>query len=229
MDKTEKKNKHFFVKIFFVVIMVCGTIFYSASFPVTMKLLDGNINKLLKAAGLKTEISIFEEFSEFSERIINKTEFFVEIIKENLEQKEEKNKPVPVVLITCNAKFPSENEKISSFFGKREDPFSKKDDIHEGIDIPAAFGSDIVASWPGKIYKTGFDDIYGNFVVIKHSKDFFTKYCHLSEISVTEKSFVNAGEKVGETGSTGRSTGSHLHFEVIVEGTKIDPMLCFEL
>ena len=80
MDKTEKKNKHFFVKIFCVVIIVCGTIFYSASFPVTMKLLDGNINKLLKSVGLKTEISIFEEFSELSERIINKTEFFVDTI-----------------------------------------------------------------------------------------------------------------------------------------------------
>ncbi|MBQ3530318.1 MAG: M23 family metallopeptidase [Oscillospiraceae bacterium] len=229
MDKTEKKNKHFFVKIFFVVIIVCGTILYSAYFPTTMKLLDGNINKLLKSVGMETKISVFENFSEFSERIINKTEFFVEIIKGNLDQKEEKNKPVPTVLITCNAKFPLESRKISSFFGKREDPFSHKEDIHEGIDIAAAFGSKVASAWPGTVCKTGFDDIYGNFVVIKHSKDFFTRYCHLSEISVAEESFVNAGEKVGETGSTGRSTGSHLHFEVIVEGTKIDPMLCFEL
>lgn len=229
MEQIKRKKRYCFIKIFFIFALIWGIIFYSASFPVTMKLIDNNINRFLELTGMETRISVFENLSAFSEKIICKTDFFIEIIKENLEGYEDKIKSVSAVLITCNGEFPSESRKISSEFGKREDPFSKKDDIHEGIDIPAAFGSDIVASWPGKIYKIGFDDIYGNFVVIKHSKEFFTKYCHLSEISVTEESFVNAGEKVGETGSTGRSTGSHLHFEVIVEGIKIDPMLCFEL
>ena len=71
--------------------------------------------------------------------------------------------------------------------------------------------------------------IYGKYIIMEHSKGFFTKYCHLSEITVKKGDFVLSGSKIGEAGSTGRSTGSHLHFEVIIDGRNIDPKECFEL
>ena len=147
----------------------------------------------------------------------------------NIENNYEENGKLPLVVFSCSADFPVETNLITSDFGSRKDPFSGKEDIHTGIDIAAEEGSDVVAAWPGKIMETGFDDIYGNYIIIEHSNDFYTKYCHLSKICVEENEYVLAKEKIGEAGNTGRSTGSHLHFEVMVDGVKIDPMECFEL
>ena len=77
--------------------------------------------------------------------------------------------------------------------------------------------------------KVYFDEIYGNYIVVEHSDGFLTKYCHLSKITANENDYVFANDKIGEVGSTGRSTGNHLHFEVIIEGRKIDPMECFDI
>lgn len=223
-----KKHK-FLLKTAVAFLIFIGISLYAYNFPSTMKLLDENINKLIYPFYKNTEISLFEDFSDVTKSIFDRVLYYVEIVKDNIKETEKTERKIPFVIISCAGKFPAEKESVTSFFGKRKDPFSKKEDSHSGIDIAADFGSEIIASWPGTIYKTGFDDIYGNFIVIKHSEEFFTKYCHLSKISSIEKSFVNAGEKIGEAGSTGRSTGNHLHFEVIVEGKNIDPLLCLEL
>ncbi|MBR5872495.1 MAG: M23 family metallopeptidase, partial [Oscillospiraceae bacterium] len=154
--------------------------------------------------------------------------YYFELIEENLKGSFEEIKPISEFIITSAAKFPVESKNITSTFGKREDPFLKNESYHNGIDISAPLGSDICSAWPGIILETSFDEIYGNYVIIEHSEEFFTKYCHLSKICAEEKNFVNAGEKIGEAGSTGRSTGSHLHFEVIINGINIDPKECLE-
>ena len=229
MEQNKKRKKHWFIKFLFLVLIFCGILFYSSSFPVTMELLDERATEILSLFGTEKEIGVFSEISLSSKNIISKAEYWIEIFKENLEKTKDESKKVSEILITSAAEFPSKSGSVSSYFGKREDPFSKNEDFHEGIDIAAAFGSEVLAVWPGIICETGYDDIYGNYVVIEHSKDFFTKYCHLSKIDLKEKTFVNSGEKIGEAGSTGRSTGSHIHFEVSVCGRKIDPMECFEL
>jgi hypothetical protein len=211
---------------FFILI---GVMFYSASFPVTMELMDSKVADILGFIGMEKDFEAFSKFSVFSKNIINKTEYWIEIIKENIEKATTETKKIPSVLITCAAKFPCENGYITSNFGKREDPFSKEEAFHSGIDIAAEKGSEIKTAWPGKISKTGFDNIYGKYIIVEHSKEFFTKYCHLSKICIRENNFINAGEKIGEAGNTGRSTGSHLHFEVIIDGFNIDPMECFEI
>ena len=75
----------------------------------------------------------------------------------------------------------------------------------------------------------GTDEIYGNYIVIKHSNSLLTRYCHLSEISVEMGDRVEARMKIGEAGSTGQSTGSHLHFEVIACGSVVDPQNCLSI
>ena len=154
--------------------------------------------------------------------------YLIDIIKWNTEEKNFDTSPLPVAVITNAASFPSEGKTVTSGFGERINPISDNPEKHLGIDIAAPMGSGIFAAWPGKIEETGFDNIYGNYIVIKHSKNFYTRYCHLSKITCEEEDFIKAKDKIGEAGSTGFSTGSHLHFEVIVDGIHIDPKECFE-
>lgn len=229
MENNIKRKKHIFLKIFVLILIFCGLILYSGAFPVTMKLLDEKVDDFLTLCKIEREFSAFSEFSTFSKKIINKAEYCIEIIKENAEEKGLDLGKVPDILLTCAADFPVENIKITSYFGLRNDPISDFEDFHSGIDIAAEKGSAISSAWPGKVFETGFDDIYGKYIIVEHSKDFFTKYCHLSKITVKEGDFILSGGKIGEAGSTGRSTGNHLHFEVIIGGRKIDPMECFEI
>ena len=198
MEEKRKRKKHYFLKFIATVLAFGGIILYSASFPVTMELLDKKATDFLSFCGYQKAFSGFSEISDFSDKILSQAEYWIEIALENINGTNVETEKVPVVIISCAAKFPSESSNITSFFGKREDPISKKDDFHSGIDIAAEKGSKITAAWPGRIAETGSD-------------------------------IISANEKIGEAGSTGRSTGNHLHFEVIVEGRKIDPMECFEV
>jgi murein DD-endopeptidase MepM/ murein hydrolase activator NlpD len=113
---------------------------------------------------------------------------------------------------------------LSSKFGYRRDPFTKEARFHSGIDIAAAAGSDIKAATSGKVVISRHMEGYGNLVAVDDGKGTVTIYAH------NEKNLVNVGDQVekgsliGRVGSTGRSTGAHLHFEVRKDGTKIDPL-----
>lgn len=229
MGNNIKRKKHVFFKILVLILIFCSLILYSGAFPVTMELLDEKVEAILTYCKIEKEFSVFSKFSSFSQKIINKAEYCFETVRENIEEKGLDFEKVPVVLLTCAADFPLESVKITSYFGIRNDPFLNSEDFHSGIDIAAEKGSAISAAWPGKVFETGFDNIYGKYIIIEHSKEFFTKYCHLYEITVKEGDFVDVSEKIGEVGSTGRSTGNHLHFEVIIDGRNIDPKECFEL
>ncbi|MBQ6878281.1 MAG: M23 family metallopeptidase [Oscillospiraceae bacterium] len=224
MKTTKKKEKNSRLAIIATIIIIVLFSVYAFYFPATMGLLDENLNKLCKTAGLDLTINIFSDYSVFLKEAVSYAAEAAEKINYSLEEKN-----LSFVVTSCAAKFPSESVNITSAFGKRADPISGRADNHSGIDIAAAEGSNVFAAWPGRIIETGFDKIYGKYIILEHSKDFLTKYCHLSKISVFEKTFINAGEKIGETGKTGRTTGSHLHFEVIIEGRNIDPMECFEI
>ena len=227
--ENEQKRKHVFLKLIILILIIFGLVLYAGVFPVTMKLIDKKVSAFLTICKVEREFSAFSEFSSVSQKILNKAEYWFEIIKENVEEEKFESGKVSEVLLTCAANFPAEKVKITSCFGIRKDPFSNLEDFHSGIDIAAEKGSEVSAAWPGKITATGFDNIYGKYIIIEHSKEFFTKYCHLSEITVKEGNFVDVSEKIGEVGSTGRSTGNHLHFEVIIDGRNIDPKECFEL
>lgn len=221
----QRKNKHIFIKSVFAVIIIFGICAYAYYFPKTMELFDKEASKLIK----EKEITFFSDFSKLTHTILNDILYLIEIIEENTDKNSFDTSPLPVAIITNAAFFPSEGKRITSDFGERVNPISKTGEKHLGIDIAAPQGSSVFAAWPGKIAETGFDDINGNFVTIEHSKNFYTKYCHLSKISCDEGDFISAKEKIGEAGSTGWATGNHLHFEVIIEGKNIDPKGCFEI
>lgn len=113
---------------------------------------------------------------------------------------------------------------VTSEFGYRRDPFTGKGAGHGGIDLGAPKGTPVRAALPGIVYVVRYSTSgYGYHVMIDHGGGFVTLYAHCSKILVTEGQKVDAGEIVAEVGSTGRSTGNHLHFEVRISGGKQNP------
>lgn len=229
MEQKTKKKNYYFIKFVLLIAVFVFIVYYAYSFPKTMELLDEAAEKAIRMIGIEKDINIFSAFSEFSKETAETAIYWAEVIKENISGMKADGKKLPVAVITCAAKFPSEGKYITSGFGKRKDPFSGKDNVHTGIDIAAPSGSSVISAWPGLVLESGFDEIYGNYIIVEHSEDFFTKYCHLSSVTKIKNDFINAGEKIGEVGNTGRSTGNHLHFEISIGGINIDPMECFEI
>ncbi len=112
---------------------------------------------------------------------------------------------------------------ISSGFGVRRDPFTGRLAHHMGLDIPAAMGTAILASGGGRVVSAGFRGPYGNAVVIDHGNGLQTLYGHCSKLFVHAGDLVMPRQKIAAVGSTGRSTGPHLHFEVIRNGVRVEP------
>jgi murein DD-endopeptidase MepM/ murein hydrolase activator NlpD len=113
--------------------------------------------------------------------------------------------------------------RISSPFGYRTHPVTGSYTLHSGIDIAASSGTTVVASRNGKVVSAGYSGSYGNLIVISHGNGIETAYAHLSSINVRVGESVSQGQLIGKVGSTGRSTGPHLHFEVRVNGTAVNP------
>lgn len=116
------------------------------------------------------------------------------------------------------------NGRISSEFGYRSDPFNSSEKRHEGIDIAAPEGDSIKAAANGKVTFSGTNGNYGKCVIINHDKGITTLYGHASSLLVKEGQKVKKGDVIAKVGSTGRSTGPHLHFEVRISGTPVDPI-----
>ena len=113
---------------------------------------------------------------------------------------------------------------LSSRFGPRSDPLRGVAAIHKGIDIPGQIGTPVLASGPGTVRFAGRAGTYGLMVEIDHGAGVATRYGHLSRILVGQGLAVAPGQSVALMGSTGRSTGSHLHFEVRLHGMAVDPL-----
>lgn len=119
---------------------------------------------------------------------------------------------------------PVESGYISSFFGGRTDPFHGRTAFHSGIDFAGAAGTRVLAAADGVVSFAGRDGNYGKLVEITHGNGYVTRYAHNSTILVETGATVRRGDPVALMGSTGRSTGTHLHFEVLREGRPVNPL-----
>ncbi|MBQ1949478.1 MAG: M23 family metallopeptidase [Treponema sp.] len=114
--------------------------------------------------------------------------------------------------------------RLTSLFGPRMDPFTGARSNHTGIDMACPTGTPIVASSTGTVVFTGVSPVFGNYVIIRHSNGYQSLYGHMSKILAHKGQWVSQGTRIGLAGSTGYSTGPHLHFTVYKNGKLVDPL-----
>jgi murein DD-endopeptidase MepM/ murein hydrolase activator NlpD len=113
---------------------------------------------------------------------------------------------------------------LSATFGMREDPFGGGSEIHTGIDISAERGEPVYSTADGTVESAGWSGDYGKMVVINHKFGLVTRYAHLSSFSIRPGERVERGQVIGQIGATGRATGPHLHYEIVVNGQLTNPL-----
>jgi murein DD-endopeptidase MepM/ murein hydrolase activator NlpD len=113
---------------------------------------------------------------------------------------------------------------ISSYFGGRADPFDGHEAVHKGVDFAGAMGSDVLAVATGVVTRAGSASGYGNLVEINHGNGYATRYGHNQEVLVAVGDTVTRGQTIALMGSSGRSTGPHVHFEVLRNGQQVNPL-----
>lgn len=126
--------------------------------------------------------------------------------------------------------FPVQGGRVTSDYGARGNPFDEFGfaEFHAGLDVAVPLGTPVVAAGKGKVTFSGWDGGYGNVVIIEHGDGkVSTRYAHLARYDVSEGDVVVSGQQIGLVGSTGRSTGPHLHYEVRVDGKTVDPLLVY--
>jgi murein DD-endopeptidase MepM/ murein hydrolase activator NlpD len=113
--------------------------------------------------------------------------------------------------------------RLTSYYGYRRNPISGGRSFHDGLDIAAITGTPIRAAMAGQVISVGYDNVYGNFVLINHSGGYRTLYGHMDSFCTRGGTYVTTDDVIGYVGSTGQSTGAHLHFTVYKNGSSINP------
>ncbi|MBC7918362.1 MAG: M23 family metallopeptidase [Rhodoferax sp.] len=118
---------------------------------------------------------------------------------------------------------PVQTANLGSIFGWRIDPITGRSALHTGLDFPAEPGTPIYSAAGGVVVTQEFHPQYGSMVEVDHGNDLISRYAHASRVYVKKGDLIKRGQKIAEVGTTGRSTGPHLHFEVLVQGVPQDP------
>ncbi len=132
--------------------------------------------------------------------------------------------PVEPTVVSIPSIMPLRNSKLTSGYGMRNHPVLRKRRKHNGIDLAAPTGTPVYATADGMITRANWFSSYGLYISIEHGADLETRYAHLSRIAVAGGQRVRKGDLIGYVGSTGRSTGPHLHYEVRVDGVAVNPI-----
>ncbi|MEE8136137.1 MAG: M23 family metallopeptidase [Thermodesulfobacteriota bacterium] len=169
------------------------------------------MQEVLNKKGIRKELSIGGEFIP-PEKV---TLSYVDYMKKDIDYLFNTVKSIPVGTPLKG--------KINSNFGYRKDPFKSRSGFHSGLDLDANYGQRVVATADGVVTKASWHTNYGKTVIIKHKDNYETVYGHLSKLKVKEGQEVKVGDVIGKAGSTGRSTGTHLHYEVIKDGKRVNP------
>lgn len=135
-------------------------------------------------------------------------------------QNDERLRCIPAIQPISN----KDLKKTASGYGVRIDPIYKTTKFHHGMDFSANTGTPIYATGDGTVVSAGWESGYGKTVEIDHGFGYRTRYAHMHQIGVKRGQKVTRGEVIGEVGSTGKSTGPHLHYEVVVKGRKVNPI-----
>ena len=161
-------------------------------------------------------ISDIESAYQYLEEEIEKWMPILEKLKEEILERQAILRVTPTIL-------PTSQLRVTSEFGMRRDPFTRRLTFHAGIDLGGKTGDPVYAAADGKVIESAKDRTHGNYIVIDHGRGIKTRYLHLSKRRVDAGEYVQKGQRIGDLGNTGRSTGPHLHYEVLVNGKQVDP------
>jgi murein DD-endopeptidase MepM/ murein hydrolase activator NlpD len=145
------------------------------------------------------------------------------ILKESIADTKDKALALQEQLRVTPSIWPVDSRKITSGFGLRQDPFTFRPSFHSGYDISAPVNSEVHVTADGVVTSIGSDSERGNNIIVRHANGLQTVYMHLNKILVQKGDVVQKGRLIGLVGSTGRSTGYHLHYEIQKNGVSIDP------
>ncbi|MBC7285593.1 MULTISPECIES: M23 family metallopeptidase [Alphaproteobacteria] len=148
----------------------------------------------------------------------------LEHLEASIEAQMDRWEHVQNILVAIPFAAPMTEYALSSGFGPRSDPFSRRPARHEGLDFTAPYKSDILVTAPGIVRHAGWRSQYGRLVEVDHGNGLSTRYAHLAKVTVKVGEKVEFGDVIGLLGSSGRSTGPHLHYEILVNGRPYDPL-----
>jgi murein DD-endopeptidase MepM/ murein hydrolase activator NlpD len=150
------------------------------------------------------------------ERLTHHRTDLLTVLESRLFERKMRNQMVPT-------QKPVSDSDLGSAFGWRLDPLSGRSALHTGLDFPAPVSTPILSAAGGIVVAQEYHTEYGNLVEVDHGNELVTRYAHASRVFVKKGDLVKRGQKIAEVGNSGRSTGSHLHFEVLVQGVFQDP------
>lgn len=186
----------------------------------------GGVNRYKALEGMENSdliINTARKLDELTKQLYVQSKSFDEIV-ELAKDKSHMLASIPAIQPVSN----KDLTRIASGFGYRIHPIYKTSKMHEGIDFTAPIGTDIYAAGNGTVKEVVYGDRgYGNYVLISHGFGYETLYAHMSKVNARPGQKVKRGDVIGKVGSTGASTAPHLHYEVIKQGTKINPINFF--
>ncbi|MCF6242413.1 MAG: M23 family metallopeptidase [Bacteroidales bacterium] len=186
----------------------------------------GGTNPYSKYEGLVNSdllISTAKRIDILAKKLAVQSKSFEEIIRA-AKIREDKIARIPSILPLDRKKI----RKIASPFGMRKHPILRKYKMHKGIDLVAKKGTPVMSTGIGKVIKTGYTRTAGRYVKIDHGYGYVSMYLHLSKILVKKGEKVKRGDVIGLVGNTGRSTGTHLHYEIQINGKAVNPEYFFD-
>ncbi len=226
-EVSQKQKGSVFVTVLIILIfMGCGVFYIKTSHPEIIdsavnyiKNLDFSKKTLETVSDMLYEGATENQSGESGEILKSAENLSFNYLPNGFEAVSLKSESAPPVL----------NATVTSNFGARTDPVTnKKNASHGGIDLAASEGSLIYAYKSGVVKQAGYNDIYGNCLLLSHDNGLETFYGHLSVLYVSEGDTVCTGDTLGVIGSTGKSTGVHLHFETRLNGQKVNPLPYYE-
>lgn len=242
MEKNKKQD--YLIKAILFQFLFCTLIF---AFFYSIKYSDNaffksfkdsffdEINKTITTEEVKETFKKIENFAEkefiltdFSDEL-----FTAEVLGEGGEDVEINNEKISNVSFSnykLNYKIysPVINGIVSSEFGERVHPINGTLGVHKGIDIALDEGEPIYAIFDGEIIEATYDQWNGNYIKIKHDNNIMSVYCHCSELFVEKGDIIRGGEIIAEVGSTGQSTGPHIHFEIRINDVSYNPAIALK-
>ena len=174
--------------------------------------------QLMEASNSELVVSTTQKMDMLRKQLYIQSNSLEELIKMGQNQNE-RNQCIPAIQPISN----KDLKQTASGYGLRIDPIYRTPRFHSGMDFSAKIGTDVYATGDGKITMAAWKQGYGNCIVINHGYGFQTLYGHLSKYKVRVGQKVKRGEVIGQVGNTGKSTGPHLHYEVIVRGKHDNP------